>query len=148
MGVTDIFDPRQNIMGGARYLQVLARRFCRTPAAAGRRTATGAVTVCSTDEKVKMIAGYHAGPGGGRKVRRHAPLRDDARLRGDGAAPLRPVPDRRRERRPRNERRPRAGAVAVAHLASAGELVAAKKFGEAEGEILRALSARPPMPRR
>jgi tetratricopeptide (TPR) repeat protein len=35
-----------------------------------------------------------------------------------------------------------AGA-AVAHLASAGELVAAKKFGEAEGEILRALSASP-----
>ena len=34
-------------------------------------------------------------------------------------------------------------AVAVAHLASAGELVAAKKFGEAEGEILRALSASP-----
>ena len=36
-----------------------------------------------------------------------------------------------------------AGSVAVAHLASAGELVAAKKFGEAEGEILRALSASP-----
>ena len=33
MGVTDIFDPRQNIMGGTRYLQVLARRFCKTPAA-------------------------------------------------------------------------------------------------------------------
>jgi tetratricopeptide (TPR) repeat protein len=31
----------------------------------------------------------------------------------------------------------------VAHLASAGELVAAKRFGEAEGEILRALSASP-----
>jgi hypothetical protein len=36
-----------------------------------------------------------------------------------------------------------SAAVAVAHLASAGELVAAKKFGEAEGEILRALSAAP-----
>ena len=35
------------------------------------------------------------------------------------------------------------GSVAVAHLASAGELVAAKKFGEAEGELLRALSASP-----
>ncbi len=33
--------------------------------------------------------------------------------------------------------------VAVSHLASAGELVAAKRFGEAEGEILRALSASP-----
>jgi hypothetical protein len=31
----------------------------------------------------------------------------------------------------------------VAHLASAGELVASKRFGEAEGEILRALSASP-----
>ena len=29
------------------------------------------------------------------------------------------------------------------HLASAGELVAAKRFGEAEGEILRALSDAP-----
>ena len=38
---------------------------------------------------------------------------------------------------------PVAAAVAVAHLVSAGELVAAKKFGEAEGEILRALSASP-----
>jgi len=36
-----------------------------------------------------------------------------------------------------------AGAVAVAHLASAGELVAARKFGEAEAELLRALSASP-----
>jgi len=59
MGVTDIFDPRQNIMGGTRYLQVLARRFCKTPAAGddGRP-----LTVCSSDEKVKVIAGYHAGP--------------------------------------------------------------------------------------
>jgi hypothetical protein len=31
----------------------------------------------------------------------------------------------------------------IAHLASAGELVASKRFGEAEGEILRALSASP-----
>jgi hypothetical protein len=31
----------------------------------------------------------------------------------------------------------------VAHLASAGELVASKRFGEAEGEILRALSVAP-----
>src|SRR5262245_22865 len=32
---------------------------------------------------------------------------------------------------------------AMTHLASAGELVAAKRFGEAEGEILRALSDAP-----
>ena len=64
MGVTDPFDPRQNIMGGSRYLQVLARRFCRTPAVAdddGRDT--DRALVCSDDELVKVIAGYHAGPG-------------------------------------------------------------------------------------
>jgi soluble lytic murein transglycosylase-like protein len=27
MGVTDIFDPRQNILGGARYLRILANTF-------------------------------------------------------------------------------------------------------------------------
>ncbi len=81
MGVTDIFDPRQNIMGGTRYLQVLARRFCKTPAAGDAwaepgsarqspsRGATGTqsdegrpLTVCSAEEKVKVIAGYQAGP--------------------------------------------------------------------------------------
>jgi soluble lytic murein transglycosylase-like protein len=55
MGVTDAFDPRQNIMGGARYLQVLARRFCKQVTSAG--------TVCTPDEKVKIVAAYHAGPG-------------------------------------------------------------------------------------
>jgi hypothetical protein len=58
MGVTDIWDPRQNIMGGSRYLQTLARRFCRTPA---RQGAPG--FVCSPEELVRVIAGYHAGPG-------------------------------------------------------------------------------------
>lgn len=55
MGVTDPFDPRQSIMGGARYLQTLARRFCKQASPAG--------TLCSTDEKVKIVAAYHAGPG-------------------------------------------------------------------------------------
>jgi hypothetical protein len=55
MGVTDPFDARQNIMGGARYLQVLARRFCKQVTSAG--------TVCTPDEKVKIVAAYHAGPG-------------------------------------------------------------------------------------
>jgi hypothetical protein len=58
MGVTDIWDPRQNIMGGSRYLQTLARRFCRTPA---RQGAPG--FMCSPEELVRIIAGYHAGPG-------------------------------------------------------------------------------------
>jgi soluble lytic murein transglycosylase-like protein len=67
MGVVDSFDPRQNIMGGARYLQVLARRFCRTPAGTvgagpGERALTQ-LTVCSPDERVKVVAAYHAGPG-------------------------------------------------------------------------------------
>jgi Tetratricopeptide repeat len=35
----------------------------------------------------------------------------------------------------------------VAHLTNAGELVASKKFGEAEGELLRALSAAPSDPK-
>jgi soluble lytic murein transglycosylase-like protein len=64
MGVTDVFDPRQNIMGGARYLQVLARRFCKTPpplSATGTGDG-GALAICSADERVKVIAGYHAGP--------------------------------------------------------------------------------------
>jgi len=61
MGVTDPFDPRQSILGGSRYLQELARRFCRTvpPSSAGSR----ARFVCSADEHVKVISGYHAGPG-------------------------------------------------------------------------------------
>jgi soluble lytic murein transglycosylase-like protein len=64
MGVINSFDPRQNIMGGARYLQVLARRFCHTPAATDDAQRPGErLTVCSPDEKIKVVAGYHAGPG-------------------------------------------------------------------------------------
>lgn len=59
MGVTDAFDPRQNIMGGCRYLQILARRYCRTPAAPG----SGATFHCSAEEHVKVISAYHAGLG-------------------------------------------------------------------------------------
>ena len=62
MGVTNVWDPRQNIMGGARYLQLLARRYCHTQAIPGSE-GHGAGFVCSLDEKVKVIAGYHAGPG-------------------------------------------------------------------------------------
>jgi hypothetical protein len=62
MGVTDVFDPRQNIMGGARYLQVLARRFCKTPAESSEAEGGERTLVCSYDEKIKIIAGYHAGP--------------------------------------------------------------------------------------
>jgi soluble lytic murein transglycosylase-like protein len=65
MGVTDVFDPRQNIMGGSRYLQVLAQRFCKSKSESAV-TAEGpnvALTVCSPEEKVKVVAGYHAGPG-------------------------------------------------------------------------------------
>jgi hypothetical protein len=62
MGVTNVWDPRQNIMGGARYLQVLAKRFCRTPAV-GKGDGAGGAFMCSLEEKVKVLAGYHAGPG-------------------------------------------------------------------------------------
>jgi soluble lytic murein transglycosylase-like protein len=62
MGVTDVFDPRQNIMGGARYLQVLARRFCKTPAQSSEAEGGERTLTCSYDEKIKIIAGYHAGP--------------------------------------------------------------------------------------
>ncbi|MBC8132216.1 MAG: lytic transglycosylase domain-containing protein [Deltaproteobacteria bacterium] len=64
MGVTDSFDPRQNIMGGARYLQVLARRFCHTPSMTDDDGgAADRALVCSDEEKIKVLAGYHAGPG-------------------------------------------------------------------------------------
>jgi soluble lytic murein transglycosylase-like protein len=43
MGVKEIFDPEQNIMGGTRYLRMLANRF--------------------DGDTVKMVAGYHAGGG-------------------------------------------------------------------------------------
>jgi hypothetical protein len=62
MGVTNVWDPRQNIMGGARYLQLLAKRYCRTPAL-GSTAGRTASLVCSLEEKVKVLAGYHAGPG-------------------------------------------------------------------------------------
>jgi Transglycosylase SLT domain len=62
MGVTNVWDPRQNIMGGARYLQLLAKRYCHTPAVGGAEGRT-ADLVCSFDEKIKVLAGYHAGPG-------------------------------------------------------------------------------------
>jgi len=43
MGVTDVFDPRQNILGGTRYLRVLANQF--------------------NGDLVLTIAGYNAGEG-------------------------------------------------------------------------------------
>ena len=43
MGVTDAFDPTQNILGGARYLRVLANRF--------------------DGDMVLTLSGYHAGGG-------------------------------------------------------------------------------------
>jgi soluble lytic murein transglycosylase-like protein len=70
MGVTDIWDPRQNIMGGARYLQTLARRLCRTATGGDAGAAAGGTGfVCSRDELVHVLAGYHAGPGAVEKYR-------------------------------------------------------------------------------
>jgi soluble lytic murein transglycosylase-like protein len=55
MGVSNPFDPRDNITGGTRYLQLLTRRFCR---AAAKR-----IMLCSPGEYVRVVAAYHAGPG-------------------------------------------------------------------------------------
>ena len=49
MGVTDVFDPRQNIYGGVRYLRVLANTF--------------------NGNLLLTVAGYHAGPGAVAKYR-------------------------------------------------------------------------------
>jgi hypothetical protein len=68
MGVTNVWDPRQNVMGGARYLQLLAKRYCRTPTPDGT-AGRSAGFVCSLEEKVKVLAGYHAGPGAVDKYR-------------------------------------------------------------------------------
>jgi soluble lytic murein transglycosylase-like protein len=62
MGVTNVWDPRQNVMGGARYLQLLAKRYCHSPAL-GSSAGHAASVVCSLEEKIKVLAGYHAGPG-------------------------------------------------------------------------------------
>ena len=43
LGVTDAFNPRQNVMGGSRYLRMLATRF--------------------DGDMVRTLAGYHAGSG-------------------------------------------------------------------------------------
>jgi hypothetical protein len=61
MGVVDAFDPRQSIMGGSRYLQILARRYCKEPMPEG--VAGPAAFYCSDEQLVNVIAGYHAGPG-------------------------------------------------------------------------------------
>ena len=43
MGVTDAFDPKQNIMGGTRLLRVLSNKY--------------------DGDMVKVLSAYHAGPG-------------------------------------------------------------------------------------
>lgn len=55
MGVTDSFDPRQNIFGGTRFLRVLANRF--------------------SGDLVLTIAAYHAGPGAVNKYKGIPPYR-------------------------------------------------------------------------
>ncbi len=53
MGVKNVHDPRENILGGTRYLRLLANRF------------TGDLTL--------TIAGYHAGPGSIAKYNQKVP---------------------------------------------------------------------------
>ncbi|MBW2734981.1 MAG: lytic transglycosylase domain-containing protein [Deltaproteobacteria bacterium] len=59
MGVTDSFNPRQNIFGGTRFLRVLANRF--------------------SGDLVLTIAAYHAGPGAVRKYKGIPPYRTTQR---------------------------------------------------------------------
>src|SRR6185312_7743463 len=79
--------------------------------------------------------------GGRREVRRDAALRDHPRLRGLGAAPVRSVSAGRPARHRRALKRMTASAIA--HVASAGQLVAAKKFADAEVALQRALETAP-----
>lgn len=59
MGVTDIFDPRQNILGGARYLRILANRF--------------------NGDLVLVIASYNAGEGAVERYRGIPPYEETQR---------------------------------------------------------------------
>ena len=86
MGVLDPFDPRQNILGGARFLRVLANRF--------------------GGDLVLTIAAYNAGEGAVAEVRRHPALRRDAPLRAARAHALL----RATARAPRRPARTRASA--------------------------------------
>ena len=71
-----------------------ARRDATTAQRPGER-----LTVCSTDEKIKVDRRLPRGPGRGREVRRRPALRDHARVRRHGDAALRAVPDGRQRRR-------------------------------------------------
>lgn len=59
MGVTDPFDPRQNILGGARYLRVLANQF--------------------NGDLVLTVAGYNAGGGAVQRYNGVPPYRETRR---------------------------------------------------------------------
>ena len=74
MGVTDIWDPRQNIMGGSRYLQVLARRFCRTPArGAGRGSCARPRSWCRSSPGITPARARWTSTGACRPTRPRAP---------------------------------------------------------------------------
>lgn len=59
MGVTDVFDPRQNILGGTRYLRILANQF--------------------NGDLVLTVAGYNAGPGAVQRYRGIPPYEETQR---------------------------------------------------------------------
>ena len=72
MYVKDIFDARENIDGGVRYLRVLANEF--------------------DGDMVKMVAAYNAGPDAVRKYGGPgAAVRGDPGLRAEGARAVLPV---------------------------------------------------------
>ena len=59
MGVRDAFDPRQNILGGSRYLRVLANGF--------------------SGDLILTIAAYNAGPGAVQRYRGVPPYAETQR---------------------------------------------------------------------
>ena len=65
LGVSDAFDPRQNVDAGVAYLRRLTDEF----------------------GTVLALAAYNAGPGAGAALQRHPAIRRDARLRADRARP-------------------------------------------------------------
>ena len=68
LGVSDAFDPRQNVDAGVAYLRRLTDEF----------------------GTVLALAAYNAGPGAVRPLQRHPAIRTDARLRARRARPQPP----------------------------------------------------------
>ena len=78
MGMTNPFDARQSILGGAPHFQLLSRRFYRQVQGMG--------AAFSADGRLKVVAAYHAGP---RAVEKHRGIPPYGRKRKYVAAVMR-----------------------------------------------------------